>query len=215
MQSEKIAICLAGGVNDDGSLPLHAQRRVDKAVELYQQGKIDKIFFSTGATHRGISKYIESEAMRVIAIKQGVPADKIICEVMSRDTYGNAVFSRALYIDPKAIKKFLVITSAFHMPKTKLLFDYVFPQQQGFAIDYLKVSDSNLDKEDLKLRTAYEKYSCQFYKQVILPEIRPGDIKKLIVWQLENNPSHTLAKNNKFKKFEEYININFSGNPLY
>lgn len=215
MKSEKLAVCLAGGVNSDGSLPLHAQKRVDKAVELYKKGIINKILFSTGVTHRGISKHIESEAMRMSAIKQGIPADKIICEVMSRDTFGNAVFSRILYIDPKKIKNFLVVTSAFHILKTRLLFSYVFPKEQGFFIKYIAVSDKGLDKNALKSRIAYEKHSCQFYKKEILPEIEVGDIDSLVIWQLEKNPSHTLAKNDKFKKLEKFNNKNFFVNPLY
>jgi vancomycin permeability regulator SanA len=215
MEKEKLVICLSGGVNDDGSLPIHVQRRVNKAVELYKAGEINKFFFPTGTTRRNVDKHLESEAMRTEAIKQGVPADKIVCEIMSQDTFGNAVFARALYIDPKGIREFLVVTSAFHMPKTKLLFNYTFPKKQGFVLKYIEASDRGLNKQALKIRTAHEKYSCQFYKKEILPEIKPGDIKKLIVWQLEKNPSHTLVKNNKFKKFEKYISKNFSGNPLY
>jgi len=215
MKSGKLAVCLAGGVNSDGSLPTHAQKRVDRAVSLYKKGVINKILFSTGATHRGISKYIESEAMRANAIKQGVPADKVICEVMSRDTFGNAVFSRVLYIDPKRIKNFLVVTSAFHILKTRLLFDHVFPKEQGFLIKYIAASDKGLDKNVLKSRIAYEKYSCRFYKKEILSEIKPGDIRNLVIWHLENNPSHTLTKNEKFQNFERFIKKNFPGNPLY
>lgn len=216
MKEERLAVCLAGGVDDDGSLPLHAERRVKKAVELFRKGAVNKIIFTTGATHRGVSKFLESEAMRIEAINLGVDPDKIICETMSRDTYGNAVFTRALYIDPKGIKKFSVITSGFHMPKTKLLFNHVYPKNQGYSIKFIEVSDSGLDENALKKRLGYEKFSCRFYKYEILPEVKPGDIKKqLLIWHLERNPSHTLAKNLKFKKLEGVVNKKFIGDPLY
>jgi len=215
MKKEKLAVVLASGVNHDGSLPLHAQRKVNKVSEFYKKKMVNKILFSTGATHRGLSEHLESEAMRAEAIRQGIPADKIVCEIMSRDTFGNAVFSRALYIDPKGIKEFMVITSVFHMPKTKLLFDYVFPKKQGFKITYVEVSDRGLDSKELKLRIAHERYSCRFYKKEILPAIESGDIKSLVVWHLEKNPSHTLVKIDQFKKFEKYIKKHFPGNPLY
>ena len=215
MNKERIVICLGGGVNDDGSLPLHVKRRVDLVVELIKEGKFDKVVFTTGVTRRKRVLSFESEAMREEAVKQGVSPERIICEAMSRDTFGNAVFARALYIDPKKIKRFSVVTSGFHMEKTKLLFNHVFPRSQNFKINFIEVSDNGINKEALLKRIAHEKFSCQFYKKEILPEVKAGDINNLIIWQLENNPSHTLVKNEKFKKFEEFVNKNFSGSPLY
>lgn len=215
MKSKRLAICVAGGANKDGTLPLQTQKRADKAIELFNKKKIDIILFSTGQTHRFSFKVIESEAMRAYAIKQGLPPQAIFCETMSRDTFGNAVFCRTLYVEPKRIKEFSVITSAFHMPKTKLLFSYVFPKKQGFKIKYIEVDDIGLDKRALKIRLAHEKYSYDFYKKEILPETPAGEIDKLIIWHLENNPSHTNIKNEKFKKFEKYVKKHFSGDPLY
>jgi len=57
----------------------------------------------------------------------GVSADRLILEDKSRNTYENAVFSRRL-VDPKLGETWLLITSAFHMPRAKALFD-----KAGFA----------------------------------------------------------------------------------
>ncbi|WP_292637130.1 YdcF family protein, partial [Mesorhizobium sp.] len=57
----------------------------------------------------------------------GVTADRLILENKSRNTYENAVFTREL-ATPKAGETWLLVTSAFHMPRAKALFD-----KAGFA----------------------------------------------------------------------------------
>ena len=57
----------------------------------------------------------------------GVAADRLTLEDKSRNTYENAVFSRDL-VQPKPGETWLLVTSAFHMPRAKALFD-----KAGFA----------------------------------------------------------------------------------
>jgi uncharacterized SAM-binding protein YcdF (DUF218 family) len=57
----------------------------------------------------------------------GVTTDRLILENKSRNTYENAIFTREL-VTPKAGETWLLVTSAFHMPRAKALFD-----KAGFA----------------------------------------------------------------------------------
>ncbi|RJT36143.1 YdcF family protein [Mesorhizobium waimense] len=57
----------------------------------------------------------------------GVVSDRLILENKSRNTYENAVFTREL-VTPKPGETWLLVTSAFHMPRAKALFD-----KAGFA----------------------------------------------------------------------------------
>lgn len=58
----------------------------------------------------------------------GVAPERLILEDKSRNTYENALFTKAL-VTPKPGETWLLVTSAFHMPRAKALFDKV-----GFAI---------------------------------------------------------------------------------
>ena len=57
----------------------------------------------------------------------GVSADRLVLENRSRNTYENAVFTKEL-VTPNAGETWLLVTSAFHMPRAKALFD-----KAGFA----------------------------------------------------------------------------------
>lgn len=57
----------------------------------------------------------------------GVPRDRLVLENRSRNTYENAVFTKEM-VTPKPGETWLLVTSAFHMPRAKALFD-----KAGFA----------------------------------------------------------------------------------
>ena len=57
----------------------------------------------------------------------GVAPDRLVLEARSRNTYENAVFTREM-VAPQPGETWLLVTSAFHMPRSKALFD-----KAGFA----------------------------------------------------------------------------------
>ncbi|UCI17234.1 YdcF family protein [Mesorhizobium sp. B2-1-8] len=65
----------------------------------------------------------------------GVSADRLVLEDKSRNTYENAVFSREL-VKPKPGETWLLVTSAFHMPRAKGLFDKAGFPTIPWPVDY-------------------------------------------------------------------------------
>ncbi len=59
-----------------------------------------------------------------------MPAERIWAETASLDTIGNAYFARVIHTDPAGLRRLLVVNSAFHMPRTRMIFDLNRP---GFA----------------------------------------------------------------------------------
>nr|WP_249209969.1 YdcF family protein [Bradyrhizobium manausense] len=59
----------------------------------------------------------------------GIDKSRLIIEGRARNTYENAVFAKAM-IDPKPGERWLLVTSAFHMPRSMGLFRKV-----GFAVE--------------------------------------------------------------------------------
>lgn len=65
----------------------------------------------------------------------GVAPDRLILEAESRNTYENAVFTKAL-VTPKPGETWLLVTSAFHMPRSKALFDKAGFPTVPWPVDY-------------------------------------------------------------------------------
>ena len=63
-----------------------------------------------------------------LLIALGVAPERLVLERQSRDTYENALFTREL-LEPKPGEVWLLVTSAFHMPRSVALFD-----KAGFEI---------------------------------------------------------------------------------
>ena len=65
----------------------------------------------------------------------GVTADRLILENKSRNTYENAVFTKEL-VTPMPGETWLLVTSAFHMPRAKALFDTAGFATIPWPVDY-------------------------------------------------------------------------------
>ena len=77
----------------------------------------------------------------------------------SLDTIGNAYFARVIHTDPAGLRRLLVINSEFHMPRTRMIFDWVFrlpPADPPYALDYHTVPDHGLTKVAIEARRAEE-----------------------------------------------------------
>jgi uncharacterized SAM-binding protein YcdF (DUF218 family) len=65
----------------------------------------------------------------------GVSPERLVLEDRSRNTYENAVFTREM-VSPKPGETWLLVTSAFHMPRAKALFDKVGFATVPWPVDY-------------------------------------------------------------------------------
>ncbi|MEO6313478.1 MAG: YdcF family protein [Chitinophagaceae bacterium] len=85
--SADVAIILGNQVHADGSLSPWLQGRVDKAVDLYRQGKVKKIFASGGRGTKKDGFYPEGDAMKAYLVKQGILAADIIADNDGKNTF--------------------------------------------------------------------------------------------------------------------------------
>ena len=61
----------------------------------------------------------------------GVDPGAIFMETTSYDTIGNAYFTRVQICDVKGWENVWVVTSEFHMPRTKAIFEWIFAASGG------------------------------------------------------------------------------------
>lgn len=97
--------------------------RIEKAVQLYEEGWAPVVIFSGAAAEGEISN---AEAMKNIAVKKGIPTSDILLEEYSQDTEENAEFS-ANIIKEKEFTKIILVTSPYHQRRTYELFKEELP----------------------------------------------------------------------------------------
>jgi uncharacterized SAM-binding protein YcdF (DUF218 family) len=152
-----------GGLRPGGALPPYVLNRLEAAQALAGEAPI--VPLSAVTVHRAPPldaagrPVLESAAAAVALLAGGVPAARIWTETASLDTIGNAYFARAIHTDPAGLRRLLVVNSEFHMPRTRLIFDWVFglpPADPPYALDYHTVPDQGLTEAGLAARRAKE-----------------------------------------------------------
>ncbi len=101
----------------DGSPSLAAADRVTTAVALYKQGLATTLIMSGGPGDEPTS---EPQAMKALAIRQGVPAQAIITDEHGLNTFA-AIRNATASLDPGT--RVLAVSHAYHLARIKLTCD--------------------------------------------------------------------------------------------
>ncbi|MFZ5598131.1 MAG: SanA/YdcF family protein [Bacillota bacterium] len=104
------ALVLGAYVLPDGSLSHMLRDRVETAVELYKNGKVDKLLM-TG--DHGQASYDEVNHMRRYAEEMGVPAEDIFMDHAGFSTYESMYRGRDVF----KVESAIIVTQAFHLPR--------------------------------------------------------------------------------------------------
>jgi uncharacterized SAM-binding protein YcdF (DUF218 family) len=113
--------------------------RIEKGVELFKDGYASYIMVSDGGSRNHPSTE-QADKMIKKAIELGVPKNAIIPEIRSQSTYGNAVYSFEL-IKKYNFRSALVVSSDYHMLRTKLTFEKVY-SNSGIRLTYCAASST-------------------------------------------------------------------------
>ena len=157
-----------GGVRDQGELPPWVKIRLDRAINIHQTEYI--IVLSAGTVYKAPPldengfPIFESVAAAKYLVKHGINPEKILCETSSYDTVGNAYFSRVIHVDPRGFRRLHIVTSAFHMPRTKAIFEWLYGlDSQGgkYQLTFDPVPDVGIALDDLNARIEKEAGSLQ------------------------------------------------------
>lgn len=126
--SKPVAIVFGAGIWPDGSLSDILADRVDTAIDLYKQGKVQKLLFT------GDNRYLnynEPQRMTEYAIARGVPETDIVQDYAGRRTYDSCY--RALNIFK--VDSAILVTQAYHLPRALFTADHLGIRVVGVAAD--------------------------------------------------------------------------------
>ena len=145
-----VGIIVLGGAFDTivsatrEDIPLtDAAERMTASAALARQYPQARLIFTGGTGTLVYDGPTEGELARRFYASLGIPADRITIEEESRDTAENAVLTKPL-ANPKPGERWLLVTSAYHMPRSIGAFRRV-----GFAVEAYPVDYRTRGIEDL------------------------------------------------------------------
>ena len=177
-------LVLGGGAPPapDAQLPFVAARCKAAAALWKAAAKKPKILtLSAGTAHvpqlldaRG-SVVFEATASAAVIINEGVDAADVFLETTSFDTIGNAFYSRNDHCSLAGWRRLLVITSEFHLARTKAIFDWVYgaagaEPSGAYELSYLGTEDTGLTPAEVGARKAREQASTRN----VVSSLEPG-----------------------------------------
>ena len=111
-------------------------------------------------------------------------------EWSSYDTIANGYYAFSNYINPFQFKKVLVITSKFHMKRSKLIFDYINSLFGYKTYVYFEETDDILEETILKERIEREEKSGVSFKMNIVEQKK--NIKEFLKWFYEEHNCYNV-----------------------
>lgn len=193
-ESLEAILVLAGGQLPGGGLPVWVERRLDKALQLQKLNgpECRIVCLGNGTPYRrplltpeGFVIH-ESSSCAEYLIRKGVPVSVLLKEWGSYDTIGNGFFALTQHAIPRRWRRMAVVTSDFHMPRSRAIFEWVFGLQgagtsiqpqannrpvvyfttsgsrsQGFILQYHSVSDDGIDPSIIEARRVKERKSLE------------------------------------------------------
>jgi len=129
--------------NRFGQVTLNGRaERVTAFVDLAKRYPEAKLVYSGGAGLIMEEEKSEAEHAKPLLVMLGVPEARLILETKSRDTYENAVFTRAL-VKPAPDEVWIIVTSANHMPRAMGTFRALGWNVIPFPVDYRRLGEGD------------------------------------------------------------------------
>jgi uncharacterized SAM-binding protein YcdF (DUF218 family) len=142
-------VVLGGAISPDVSAAhgtpalTEAAERLTAVAELARQYPAARIVYSGGNARLLLVRGNEAEYALALFESFGIARERLTPEDKSHNTVENALFSKAL-ADPKPGERWLLVTSAYHMPRAIGIF-----RRAGFAVDAYPVDWRTRGRVDL------------------------------------------------------------------
>jgi vancomycin permeability regulator SanA len=119
--SADVAVILGNRVFPDGSMSSWLKGRVDKALELYRQGRVRKIYASGGYYPEEEGVHREGDVMKAYLIAQGVKDSDVVADNQGQNSYLTAV-DFLKWNQGQHFNSVIVVSQFYHITRCKYIF---------------------------------------------------------------------------------------------
>lgn len=124
----QVGLILGAKVYSDGRLSHMMQDRADTAIELYKNGKVEKLLMSGD---HGTVGYDEVNTVKEYLLNKGVRAEDLFLDHAGFDTYDSVYRARDVF----RVKSMTIVTQRFHLPRAVYLARALGVEANGMVAD--------------------------------------------------------------------------------
>lgn len=185
-----IVLLLANTMDKYGSLEEESILRAKEAAKIVQATSGAEIL-ALGWPYREDSEIAIAEALKKFLVEgKHLDPSLINVELCSRDTVGDAIFSRLLLEDYLKQRDITVITSDYHARRVKEVFDF-------FFFGWANVSVIGVPTASSHLKLDHEESSLEAFRKTF-DGVDPGDIKSALRVLLSQHPFYNGVIHNRY-----------------
>ena len=174
---KRVIIVLGNKIIEKVKLNDVTKARAQKAIEVFKTYNYGEVkMLAMGWRYSKDVDISLATAIKQYLIEEGIDGDMIRCCEESKDTVGDALFSRRDYIDKRNIEEAIIVTSKSHMERCKKIFSYVY-RSSRCRLKFKCAEDHSYAHEAEK-----EKESMEIFRKTFEPEryMRLDEIEKIM-----------------------------------
>lgn len=182
-------LALGCGIDETGQLTGDAKMNVEVAAKLFKRQIAPLLIFSGGYSYKAdfIPPIGESQAMKDYAISLGVPDEKILVETKSKDTLGNAYFTKVQILGPMALRHIGILRGP---NQSEERVRYIFSKVLGGQYDY-EILQRDEDRPEEQERERKSLIVIQNW----LKDVEDGDETSVYQIMREKHPAYSTDLN--------------------
>lgn len=155
----KALVVLSHLMTEDGILEVESEARVKLAIDKFSSNKYGCLITSGWAYRDDNATPIANVVKKYIAENSAIDEGSIISLTKSRDTVGDAFFCLEFFAN-REIAELHIITSDYHVKRTKIIFNSIFNSQvlvRVFGVCTLVGGDISVMRHEEKSLEAFSK----------------------------------------------------------
>lgn len=165
-------VVLANLMEVNGTLQEESAKRASRAAEVFVETNAGKLV-TCGWAYREDSDIAIADAFLEHIVKyHAIPESRITVEKGSRDTVGDAYFTKINHAIPNAWRNVIVVTSNYHVPRTQEIFDFIYGDACHARVTGVETDENEviLENEKKSLEAFRKTFSC----------VPKGDTQKIL-----------------------------------
>ena len=153
-----VILVLSNEMNREGELNRESKARANKAIKVFKSYSAKYLITSGWDYRKDTDLCIATAFKNYIISNSDIKSNLVLTELNSRDTVGDAYFTKTNIVIPNNFRKLCVITSNYHIFRTRRIFNLIYGNKYYISFFGVKLlpSFSSIMKDSTMLGSEFD-----------------------------------------------------------